>query len=135
MFKTKDASHIVGISKRTLQYYDDLGLINVKRDNNYHRIYDEEMLGKLQMIQLLKQAEFTLEEIKVLINLPNEQLEKKLNEKFISINEEIEEMETSKNLINWIKDNGFTLPNSNSNDSYVKQIEQLKNNLKHKEDK
>ena len=42
--KISEASKIAGVSKRTLQYYDDEGLLSVKRMENNHRDYDLESL-------------------------------------------------------------------------------------------
>ena len=50
MRKTKEVSHLVGVSKRTLQYYDDKGLLDVKRDENNYRLFDEEDMNQIWFI-------------------------------------------------------------------------------------
>lgn len=40
--RTCEISKIVGVSKHTLQFYDDEGLIQVERSENNYRLYDEE---------------------------------------------------------------------------------------------
>ena len=45
--KTSEISKIVGISKRTLQFYDDEGMIKVERSENNYRLYDERSLETL----------------------------------------------------------------------------------------
>ena len=44
-----------GISVRTLQYYDEIGLLKPSSlSESGYRLYDEEALGKLQQILTLK---------------------------------------------------------------------------------
>lgn len=131
MYKTKDVSKIAGVSKRTLQYYDDLGLINLERDKDKYRIYDKSSLERIWNILVLKEAGFSLKEIKELFKLSNDELIKSLDRKTEIINEEIIELELKKELLNLIKNNKLSFENSNSNNSYIKEIKKIKNNLKH----
>ena len=41
--RTSEISKIVGVSKRTLQFYDDEGMIKVERSENNYRLYDEKL--------------------------------------------------------------------------------------------
>ena len=63
MKKIKDVSRISGLSKRTLQYYDDIGLLPAKRSKENYRLYDDNDLKRLWEILLYKEAGFELEEI------------------------------------------------------------------------
>lgn len=48
MFKKIDeVSKLSGVSKRTLQYYDDEGILPVKRSKNNYRLYDDETMERL----------------------------------------------------------------------------------------
>ncbi len=67
MRKTKEVSHLVGVSKRTLQYYDDKGLLDVKRDENNYRLFDEEDMNQIWFILLYKEMGFNLNEIGCLL--------------------------------------------------------------------
>lgn len=71
MKKTKEASEIAGISKRTLQYYDDIGLLRSQRDINNHRLYGDESLNRLWKIMVLKELGFELAEIKIFFERGN----------------------------------------------------------------
>ena len=44
MKKINEVSQLAGVSKRTLQYYDDQEVFVVKRTDNNHRLYDEQAL-------------------------------------------------------------------------------------------
>lgn len=60
----KEVAELTGISVRTLQYYDDEGILVPKRNNLNHRIYTEVDLQKLWKIYFLKNAGLSLNEIK-----------------------------------------------------------------------
>ena len=58
-----------GISVRTLQYYDEIGLLKPSNlSESGYRLYDEEALGKLQQILTLKELDFSLKEIQQLLS-------------------------------------------------------------------
>lgn len=45
--KIEEVSKLSGVSKRTLQYYDDEGILPVKRSKNNYRLYDDETMERL----------------------------------------------------------------------------------------
>ena len=67
-----DISKLTGVSIRTLQYYDTIGLLkpNGHTEAGY-RLYDDTALERLQQILLFKELEFSLKEIKSMINAPD----------------------------------------------------------------
>ena len=76
MRKINEVSALAGISKRTLQYYDDEGVLPVQRSANNERLYSDEDLVKLWKIMLYKEIGFKLIEIKHVCALSEqEQLE------------------------------------------------------------
>lgn len=66
-----------GFSTDTLRYYEKLGLIHLSRqqrgENNY-RQYDQNLLDRLLLIKQSKSLGFTLKEIKLLLELEEEEL-------------------------------------------------------------
>lgn len=64
MFKITDFSNITGLTIRTLQYYDDIGLLVPHREKNGHRVYSLRDLIIINEIILLKNIGFSLDEIK-----------------------------------------------------------------------
>ena len=50
MMTVKEASRLTGISIRTLQYYDKLGLLPAMRTESGYRLYDDAALERLQQI-------------------------------------------------------------------------------------
>lgn len=57
-----------GLTARTLQYYDEIGILTAKRTAGGHRYYQESDLWALQKIVSLKFLGFSLEEITDFIN-------------------------------------------------------------------
>ncbi len=68
----KEVSRITGISVRTLQHYDNIGLLRpASRTESGYRIYDGEALRRLQEILLLRELEFSLKDIREILDSPH----------------------------------------------------------------
>ena len=72
MMTVNEASKLTGVSIRTLQYYDKIGLLHPA---NYteagYRLYDDAALETLQQILLFRELEFSLKDIKEIISSPD----------------------------------------------------------------
>ena len=81
MFTVNEVSKIAGISVRTLQYYDKIGLLPPSgfTDSGY-RLYNEDSLERLQTVLLFRELEFPLKEIKKIIENPDFDKQKALSE-------------------------------------------------------
>lgn len=55
---------MLGMSKDTLRYYDRIGIVSPYRKDNRYRIYSKDDLIDLMNIQIMRYADFTLDEIK-----------------------------------------------------------------------
>lgn len=62
-----EVEHIVGLSKKSIRYYEENGLLSPKRnkDNDY-RIYSEEDIQKLKVIKFLRELNVPIRELKQL---------------------------------------------------------------------
>ncbi len=71
MKTVKQAAELAGVSVRTLHHYDAIGLLKPSRvtDAGY-RLYDDEALRRLQSILLYRRLQFSLEEIKDILDSP-----------------------------------------------------------------
>lgn len=71
MMTVKQVSSLTGVSARTLQFYDEIGLFKPTQvtDAGY-RLYDESALEELQQILFFKELDFTLKEIKIIMDEP-----------------------------------------------------------------
>ena len=72
MMTVNEVSKLAGVSIRTLQYYDKIGLLHPTgyTDAGY-RLYDNADLERLQHILLFRELEFPLKDIKAIINSPD----------------------------------------------------------------
>lgn len=72
MKTVKQVSELTGVSIRTLQYYDEIGLLKpTKKTVVGYRLYDEKAISKLQQILFFKELGFKLKNIKAIMNNPN----------------------------------------------------------------
>ena len=62
---------LTGISTRTLQYYDEIGLLKPSDfTSSDYRLYNDDALQKLQQILFFKELDFKLKEIKEILENP-----------------------------------------------------------------
>lgn len=86
-------SKMCKVSTKTLRYYEEIGLINpdeIKPKTGY-RYYSIRQLKKMIFINRLKSYNFSLEEIKAILELEEEQAEEKLRSAFNRKRKEIQE--------------------------------------------
>lgn len=71
-YKIKEVAELVGVTVRTLHYYDEIGLLKVsKLTEAGYRIYTESDLDTLQQILFFRELDFSLQQIKSIMNNPN----------------------------------------------------------------
>jgi len=95
-------SKLTGVSIRTLQYYDTIGLLKpIEYTESGYRLYDDTSLERLQQILLFKELEFPLKEIKEIIDAPNFDRNKALEQQIELLTMKKEHLE---NLINFARE-------------------------------
>ena len=68
MMTVNEVSKLTGVSIRTLQYYDNIGLLKpAEYTESGYRLYDDVALERLQQILLFRELEFPLKDIKDII--------------------------------------------------------------------
>ena len=96
-----EVSKLTGVSIRTLQYYDSIGLLKpCEYTEAGYRLYDDTSLERLQQILLFKELEFPLKEIKEIIDAPNFDRNKALEQQIELLTMKKEHLE---NLINFAR--------------------------------
>jgi DNA-binding transcriptional MerR regulator len=69
MMTVNEVSKLTGVTIRTLQYYDRIGLLRpAKYTESGYRLYDDTALERLQQILLFRELEFPLKEIKAILD-------------------------------------------------------------------
>ena len=72
MMTVHEVSRLTGVSIRTLQYYDKIGLLHpAEYTESGYRLYDVTAWEKLQQILLFRELEFPLKDIKQIIESPD----------------------------------------------------------------
>lgn len=72
MKSISQVAKLTGVSIRTLQYYDEIGLLKPsKLTTAGYRIYDDDALQTLQQILFFKELGFSLKEIKEILEKPD----------------------------------------------------------------
>lgn len=67
----RELCKIVGVSRRSIQCYENEGLMTYTDKNKYgHLLYNEDMLKRAKMIRFMQEVGFMLKDIKGLIDAP-----------------------------------------------------------------
>lgn len=71
-FSVSQVSKLASVSVRTLHHYDQIGLLTpLRQQDNGYRCYSEQHLVKLQQILLYRQLDFSLEQIRDMMQAPD----------------------------------------------------------------
>lgn len=72
VYTVKQLADLAGVSRRTLHYYDEIGLLtpSQKAENGY-RYYDDEAVLRLQQILFFRELGLSLEEIRTAVDAPD----------------------------------------------------------------
>jgi DNA-binding transcriptional MerR regulator len=69
MYKIQEVANLAGVSKRTLQHYDTIGLLSPHKDpKTSYRWYNDDDLDRLQQILFYKELDYSLKDIKDILN-------------------------------------------------------------------
>lgn len=135
-----EMSKLTGVSIRTLQYYDTIGLLKpVGYTGAGYRLYDDTSLERLQQILLFKELEFPLKEIKRIIDAPDFDRNKALEQQIELLTMKKEHLENLIDFARGIKGIGvkymnFTVFDTKKIDEYSKRArEQWGNTPEYKE--
>lgn len=127
MMTVNEVSKLTGVSIRTLQYYDKIGLLHpAKYTESGYRQYDDRALEKLQQILLFRELEFPLKDIKAIMDNPNFDRSKALKQQITLLTLKKEHLENLINLARGIKEIGvnkmdFTAFDTSKLDEYAAQ--------------
>lgn len=127
MMTVNEVSKLTGVSIRTLQYYDKIGLLHpAKYTESGYRLYDDRALEKLQQILLFRELEFPLKDIKAIMDNPNFDRSKALEQQITLLTLKKEHLENLIDFARGIKAIGvnkmdFTAFDTSKLDEYAAQ--------------
>lgn len=137
--KISELASIANVSKRTLHYYDEIGLLTPTHiDENGYRIYSEQNIDQLQQILFFRQLDLPLKQIKQLMEDPTYdatevlhvhkqillQKREKLDELMRTIDKTIEHMKGKRKMTHQEKFTGFDF----SENAYEKEARKMYGN-------
>ena len=64
-----EAAQRSGLPTKTVRYYEEIGLVVAKREDNGYRVYDEADVHKLRFLQRARGLGFTIDECRSLLSL------------------------------------------------------------------
>ena len=95
MMTVNEVSKLTGVSIRALQYYDAIGLLPPAGYTEAgYRLYDDAAMERLQQILLFRELEFPLKEIKRILDSPNFDRSKALEQQIELLTMKKEHLET-----------------------------------------
>lgn len=112
-YSVSQVSKLTGVTVKTLHHYDEKGLLVAHRNLiNDYREYDQNHLVKLQQILIYRELDFSIEQIKGLVNCNGSDLLKALSEQKQML---INRQQTINKMINSIE---VTMTNMKGKDNY-----------------
>ncbi len=91
ILKIREVSTIYDISARTLRYYEDMGLLNSIRSDDYaYRMYDNAAIKRLEQILILRKLNISIKDIKRIFSTSGSEVVLEiLNKKVDDIDDEV----------------------------------------------
>ena len=139
MKKVNEVSRLAGVSRRTLQFYDDEGLLPAERSKDNYRLYDDTALECLWQILVYREMGLDLKEIKHMLSGSEKEKAQFLNQKMENIQQQVEYLNGQMELMTCVQKHGMPpVPSEESAEekTYVEHISALrKMKMKKEEDK
>lgn len=96
----KDAEKLTGLTAKSIRLYESKGLITVDRnEENDYRNYTQENINQLKRIKVYRYFDFSIEEIKELLNDTPETVADKIQQKMEEYEDETEDISSKRDLL------------------------------------
>ncbi len=93
-----EVCHIVGLSRKSIRYYEENGLLSPKRNTeNDYRVYTEEDINKLKVIKFLRELDVPIRDLKML-NDGSITLQECMTDRIYKIKEQVEKYQKVKEM-------------------------------------
>ena len=129
MKKVNEVSRLAGVSRRTLQFYDDEGLLPAERSKDNYRLYDDTALECLWQILVYREMGLDLKEIKHMLSGSEKEKAQFLNQKMENIQQQVEYLNGQMEFMTCVQKHGMLpVPSEESAEekTYVEQISALR---------
>ncbi len=121
--RISEFSNKTNLTKRTLQYYDEIGLLVPNKLSNGYREYNENQLKLVENIKFLRELDYSLEDIRVLLDTGIDRaflVEKQIH----YLEEQILQIRKKINTLKEKKEGDFRVENENIKMKYKKEVEE-----------
>ncbi|MBF0301047.1 MAG: MerR family transcriptional regulator, partial [Oligoflexia bacterium] len=122
MLKINEFSKKTGFSSRMLRHLEELDLLRPNRNDKNYRIYSEEHIPTAIKIKSFQKLGFSLKEIKTILSMSIEQLEKNLAQLFRTKQKENIHIETQLKKIRLLEN---AIKNKNCNFDFIEQLDEI----------
>ena len=116
-----------GVSKRTLQYYDDEGLLMTERTKDNHRLYDRQAMERIWEILVYKGMGFELKEIREILGASETEKNYYFRNLIKKLEEEMYDLKGQLEFVSLIMEQGLPeMPDESSGITYTRRIAELR---------
>lgn len=131
MKRISEMSELAGVSRRTLQYYDDIGILGTERSEVNYRLYSDDDMQRLWEIMVYKELGVQLRAIQKLIELSEKDRKEYLLKYIAGLKQEICSLQDQIEFSVWILNHGMPKrPWENDEKSYAEEILELRELIK-----
>ena len=97
----KEVEKLTGLTAKSIRLYESKGLITVERnEENYYRNYTDEDVAILKQIKIYRYFDFSLEEIKDLLNDNSKNIIAKIERKMEEYEDVADDVSSKRDLLN-----------------------------------
>lgn len=141
--RVSDVAKKYGISKRTIRYYEEIGILkSYREEGSNYRVYDSNSLNRLEKILILRRLNFSINDVCHILDSDNKRAQEIFQVKLVGIKEEISALESVQSIVKSFLDmsNNVGIDNVNiyqllSEQIYIhKKIERVINMSKYEGD-
>lgn len=101
--KISEVEELLGVSRANIRYYEKEGLINVKREPNRYRDYNDEDIARLKKVLILRKLGISIEEIRAVLS-GEEELQPIILRNIQRLKSEIEQLRGALEISNMLAD-------------------------------
>ena len=118
MKTVKEVSKLTGVSVRTLHHYDAIGLLKPSRVTEAgYRLYDDAALQRLQSILLFRTLQFSLKEIRQILDSPEFDPQEALEQQLTMLQLKLQQLEKTIAHVRKMKETGVITMNFDAFDT------------------
>jgi DNA-binding transcriptional MerR regulator len=98
--KVSDVAMKFGISKRTIKYYEEIGILkSYREEGSNYRVYDRYSLDRLEKILILRRLNFTINDVCQILDSNNKRAQEIFQDKLESIRNEINALTSLQSIV------------------------------------